>query len=85
MIIYDGRVFMIPGIGMQVEGWYRYFYALLPMIIGFVIFFTKVTKESEVYSCEKCNDAFWENDLDNGLCPNCSGEVKNIRPEIPKY
>ena len=84
LTIYDGGVFFFPGIPMQAEGGYRYFYAIPNILIGLYLFIKKKDIDKDVYTCEECDNAFWEKDIDNDVCPNCGAKVKNIKSKVPK-
>ena len=78
LTIYDGDAFF-GHIGLHLEGNDRYFYAIPNILIGLIILFTDEPKDPEVYSCKKCDNAFWETDLKNGMCPHCGQKVQNIK------
>ena len=83
LTIYDGDAFL-GNIRLHLEGNDRYFYAIPNILVGLIILFTNEPKDPEVYSCKKCNNAFWETDLENRKCPHCGQEVQNIKSKIPK-
>lgn len=78
LTIYYGHVNVILGIPMQVEGNDRYFFASFSILAGLLALFVGYEKEPEVYTCKICDDAFWEKNLKDGLCPQCGGEVKHL-------
>jgi hypothetical protein len=84
LTIYDGNAFL-GNVGLHLEGYDRYFYAIPNVLIGLIILFTDEPKDPEVYSCKKCDDAFWETDLKNGMCPICGKEVKNINSKVSRH
>ena len=78
MTIYNGESFFFPGIPMQTEGFYRYFYATPNILIGLFLLFKNKEREPSIYKCLDCQKVFDEFDIEYDMCPKCKGELLDV-------
>ena len=79
LTIYDGGLFLFAGIPMQVEGGYRYFYAIPNILIGVYLLLKKKEIKPITYKCLECEEVYCETDLKVNECPKCNGKLMDIK------
>ncbi len=57
----------------------------LIITIGIYLFVKYKTKEPDVYTCGKCDNAFWDTEVENKRCPICGKEVVDIKEYYKKW